>query len=106
LHLTVLERELLEQIVFYPALKILLFLTDTRENGIKNRDLGEKSQKIINGEINNILIKNESYQDVYDEVEKERKTMAEMTKEEFMSFRRRVDINSHWEQFGKFFSSL
>jgi len=77
LHLTVLERELLEQIVFYPALKILLFLTDTRENGIKNRDLGEKSQKIINGEINNILIKNESYQDVYDEVEKERKTIAE-----------------------------
>ena len=38
--------------------------------------------------------------------ENENKTMAEMTKEEFMNFRKRVDINSHWEQFGKFYSSL
>lgn len=38
--------------------------------------------------------------------EGERKTMAEMTKKEFMNFRKRVDKNSHWEQFGKFFSKL
>ena len=37
--------------------------------------------------------------------EKERKTMAEMTEEEFTNFRKRVEINSHWEQFGKFFSN-
>ena len=38
--------------------------------------------------------------------EGERKTMAKMTKKEFMNFRKRVDKNSHWEQFGKFFSKL
>jgi len=35
--------------------------------------------------------------------EKEKKTMAEMTKKEFMNFRKRVDKNSHWEQFRNFF---
>ncbi|MFZ5559860.1 MAG: non-canonical purine NTP pyrophosphatase [Patescibacteria group bacterium] len=38
--------------------------------------------------------------------EEERKTMAQMTKKEFMNFRKRVDKNSHWEQFAKFFSEL
>jgi len=38
--------------------------------------------------------------------EKERKTMAEMTKEELINFEKRSDINSHWEEFGKFFSGL
>lgn len=37
--------------------------------------------------------------------QKERKTMAEMTKKEFANFRKRVDKNSHWEQFGRFFYS-
>lgn len=36
--------------------------------------------------------------------EREKRTMAEMTKKEFMNFRKRVDNNSHWEDFGKFFS--
>src|SRR3989338_4293686 len=35
--------------------------------------------------------------------EGKKKTMAEMTKREFMNFRKRADKNSHWEQFGKFF---
>lgn len=38
--------------------------------------------------------------------EGESKTMAQMTKKEFMNFRERVDRNSHWEQFVKFFLRL
>lgn len=38
--------------------------------------------------------------------EGEEKTMAEMTKKEFMDFRKRVDRNSHWEQFAKFYSNI
>lgn len=38
--------------------------------------------------------------------EGKRKTLAEMTKKELMNFRKRVDINSHWEQFAKFFLKL
>lgn len=38
--------------------------------------------------------------------EGERKTMAQMTKKEFMNFRKRVDKNSHWEQFVNFFLKL
>lgn len=34
------------------------------------------------------------------------KTMAEMSKREFMNFQRQVDKNSHWGQFRKFFLSL
>jgi len=32
--------------------------------------------------------------------------MAEMSKQEFINFRKRVDKNSHWEQFAKFFLNL
>ncbi len=35
--------------------------------------------------------------------EGERKTLAQMTKKEFQNFRKKVDKNSHWEQFTKFF---
>jgi len=36
----------------------------------------------------------------------ESKTMAEMTNEEFINFRKRVDADSHWERFGRFFAGL
>ncbi|XOB46450.1 MAG: non-canonical purine NTP pyrophosphatase [Candidatus Nealsonbacteria bacterium] len=36
----------------------------------------------------------------------EEKTLAEMTKKEFMDFRKTVNKNSHWVRFGKFFSKI
>lgn len=36
----------------------------------------------------------------------EKKTIAQMTKKEFVSLGARIYENSHWEQFGKFFSTL
>lgn len=38
--------------------------------------------------------------------EGEKKTMAEMTRPEFLTFQKQVEKNSHWEQFGNFFSAL
>jgi len=38
--------------------------------------------------------------------EGEKKTLAQMTKKEFLEFKRKIDKNSHWEQFGKFYSLL
>jgi inosine/xanthosine triphosphate pyrophosphatase family protein len=38
--------------------------------------------------------------------EGETKTIAQMSKKEFMNFRERVDKNSHWEQFAKFFKNI
>lgn len=38
--------------------------------------------------------------------EGEKKTIAQMTKKEFMNFRKKVNKNSHWEQFVKFFLKL
>jgi XTP/dITP diphosphohydrolase len=38
--------------------------------------------------------------------EGETKTIAQMSKQEFMNFRKRVNKNSHWEQFAKFYLDL
>lgn len=38
--------------------------------------------------------------------EGKKKTLAEMTKTEFMDFRKSINNNSHWVRFGKFFSQI